>query len=112
MDANESKCKKCKNRGIIMVQNDGEEQRYGWSPLADGTLAGDRAAVYHRGSRCAITLNPAGTVLWQALSMPRTAGELAGELQGKWTGLDEATARRDVEAFLGQLREHDMVVEV
>lgn len=95
----------------MILEKDGVDQRYGCSPLADATLAGDRMAIYHRESRNAITLNPTGTVLWQALSVPRTVGQLVQELQAKWPGIDKATAQGDVASFLGQLREHDMIVE-
>ncbi len=89
-----------------------EQRRYGHSPMADATLAGDRMAIYHRASRNAITLNPAGTHLWQVLTAPRTVADLAHELQEKWTHLDEDKARQDVDAFLVQLRMHDLIIEI
>lgn len=81
------------------------------SEHADATLAGDRAAIYHRVTRNAITLNPTGTVLWEAMAEPRQIIELVEALQQQWPDLDTATARHDVETFLHQLELHELVDE-
>lgn len=95
--------------GRIAISAPTSDTRFARSPHADATLAGDRAAIYHRQTKSAITLNPAGTVLWEAMKSPRTAEELAAILREKWPSLDTETARRDVDAFLESLRGHDLV---
>jgi hypothetical protein len=49
-------------------------------------------------------INSAGRVLWEALSEGATEPELARALTTAY-GLDDATAQRDVAAFLGGLRD-------
>ncbi len=76
---------------------------------ADATMAGDRAAIYHRETRKAITLNPSGTILWQALETPCTRADLVKVLQARWPQIDDETAGADVDKFIDQLRTHELV---
>lgn len=88
------------------------EGRYARSPQADSTLAGDRAALYHRHTRTAVTLNRSGTVLWQAMDVPRTRAELGRVLQEQWPGLPDDTARADVAAFISEMQTQGFCEEV
>jgi len=88
----------------------GSAQRFGRSPHADSTLAGDRAAIYHRISKKAITLNPSGTILWGSLESPKTAQELIAFLQERWPQVDSEILARDVQAFIEQLHSYDLLV--
>jgi hypothetical protein len=83
--------------------------RFQRSPQADGTLAGDRAAIYHRGSRKAITLNPAGTILWQALDTPKSATELMEVLRQRFPQVPDETLQADVHSFVEQLQTQDLL---
>lgn len=85
-------------------------ERWVQSAQADGTLAGDRAAIYHRETRKAVTLNSVGTVLWQALEVPRSRAELAGEITTRWPQVEQARAEADVDRFLEELRGHQLIV--
>jgi len=81
------------------------------SPQADATLAGDRAAIYHRETRKALTLNPVGTLVWQALTTPQTRNDLLEMLQTRFPQVDQATLSADLEKFLAELRGHALIIE-
>ena len=85
------------------------EQLFVQAPEADATLAGDRAAIFHRGTRVTLTLNATGTVLWLALAQPRRTAELVEALQAAWPALPGGVAKRDVVEFLKQVLEHGVV---
>lgn len=55
-----------------------------------------------------ITLNPTASFLWDALSQPRTAGELTDLLTAEFDVTPE-TAGKDVALFLEMLRHNEMV---
>lgn len=81
------------------------------SPQADATLAGDRAAIYHRETRKALTLNPVGTLVWQALETPQTQSGLLEMLQARFPQVESATLSADLEKFLAELRGHALITE-
>lgn len=56
-----------------------------------------------------IELNPSASVLWEALSQPKTAAELAAVLQNSY-GVTPEQARADVQEFLELLVRYEMVV--
>ena len=85
-------------------------QRFSRSAHADSTLAGDRAAIYHRFSKKAITLNPSGTILWGSLDAPKTTDELIAVLQERWPQVEAETLAQDVQTFIEQLQSHDLLV--
>lgn len=69
---------------------------------------GDRLVLYHSGTGAAITLNPTGAALWRRLEVPSSFDALVGWLEE--TGEPEAgRARRDLEAFLHDLSEHELI---
>ena len=54
--------------------------------------------------------NPAGTLLWNALSEGATRAELATALQDEY-GIDENQALGDVDAYLGMLTENELLAD-
>ena len=58
-----------------------------------------------------VALNATSSFLWDALSEPRSAGQLVQLLLDEFT-VEEETAVRDVNAFLTTLLEKEMVTEV
>ncbi len=83
--------------------------RYVQSGDADATMAGDRAAIFHRGTQSAVTLNPSGTLLWNSLTTPQSADELSSFLMGRFPMVSEEQAAKDVEAFLAELLSHNLL---
>lgn len=83
--------------------------RYVRSPQADATRAGGSAVIYHRDTGSAITLNPAGTLLWERLATPATEAELVAVLMETWPSVSRETAQADVAAYVVELREHDLI---
>lgn len=74
-----------------------------WKDSASGILALDeRGAAF-------LAANPSGALLWRALAGGATREELAAELAAEFA-LDRARAIADTEAFLAQLREHDLLI--
>jgi hypothetical protein len=83
--------------------------KYVQSGEADATMAGDRAAIFHKRTKSAITLNPTGTVLWNRLTSPLSAEELVSALRERYPKVGEEQARADVHAFLADLLTHEML---
>ncbi|MGI8908692.1 MAG: PqqD family protein [Candidatus Sumerlaeaceae bacterium] len=83
--------------------------RYVQSSDADATMAGDRAAVFHRGTQSAVTLNPSGTLLWNSLAAPKSVDELVSGLLARFPSLAQDQARTDVDAFLSELLSHKLL---
>lgn len=73
------------------------KQALEWRSVEDEVVALDVDAGLYLGA------NASGAVLWSALAIGATRGELADRLREVY-GLDPQTAERDVEAFLGELR--------
>lgn len=57
-----------------------------------------------------ITLNPVGTMVWEALAQPRDPGALADELNGRFGAVGREALERDCAEFVAQLRELGLVV--
>jgi hypothetical protein len=70
------------------------------TPLADGT-----GVLLHLGTKFYFALNATGVVVWEALAAgePADADRLADLLAERFSGVDRATARADVEALLRDL---------
>lgn len=83
--------------------------RYSHSAHADSTMAGDRAAIFHRATRVAITLNTTGTILWNSMTTPRSRDELVQELAGRFPSISEEQLSQDVDGFIDQLTSHDLL---
>jgi len=79
------------------------------SPDVDASRVGDRLVLYHRGTRKALVLNPAGSWLWEQLVAGRTADQLADALIERWPAIGRDRASADAAAFLDELGRHDML---
>lgn len=60
--------------------------------------------------RCMITLNDTGAFLWEKLAEEQTSASLLQALLEEYA-VDEATAQKDVDAFMNNLRENDLLEE-
>ena len=58
-----------------------------------------------------VTLNPTGTLIWEALDGPSDADAIASRLIADLEGVTEDELRADVEAFLADLRKQGLVEE-
>ncbi|HEX9889451.1 MAG TPA: PqqD family protein [Nitriliruptorales bacterium] len=56
-------------------------------------------------------INPTGALLWPHLAEGATRDELVEVLLDQHEELDQTRARNDVDAFLGSLRERNLLVE-
>ena len=50
-----------------------------------------------------ITLNPVGTLIWDALAQPADADSLTDRFQFEFEGVSSEQLRADIAAFLGEL---------
>jgi hypothetical protein len=75
-----------------------------WRKIEDEVIALEgRTATY-------LSANPAASLLWEALARGTTRDELRSMLIEEF-GLDEERAGADVDAFLTELAQHDLLVE-
>jgi hypothetical protein len=58
-----------------------------------------------------ITLNPVGTLVWNALDGERDASALAGDLVGEFTGVTRAQLEADIVDFLSELAASRLVTD-
>jgi hypothetical protein len=58
-----------------------------------------------------ITLNPVGTMVWDALDGTRDAGAVADHLLPSLEGVTKEQLESDVAKFLGEMRDEGLVVE-
>lgn len=58
-----------------------------------------------------ITLNPVGTMVWEALDGRRDVRELAEHLAGRLDHVDLEQARTDVTRFMDELRQLGLITE-
>ena len=83
---------------------------YGRSEQVEVSSVGDRVVLYHRTSRSALVLNPAGSRLWERLASPASPQELTAALRERFPALTREDAFRDVSAFLDELTRHGAIV--
>lgn len=69
---------------------------------------GDEAVVLESATGTYLTLNASGKLLWRALEDGATSSEMAAMLVEQY-GIDGPRAAEDVAAFLGRLRERQLV---
>ena len=58
-----------------------------------------------------ITLNPVGTVVWEALDGKRAAADLADDLVGQFEAVSRGQLENDIRDFLAELHRLGLVVE-
>ena len=73
-----------------------------WRALEGEVIALDNA------TRRYLATNPSGTVLWEALAEGATREDLVAALRGRFD-VDEATAARDVDAFVAAVRSENLL---
>jgi hypothetical protein len=74
-----------------------------------GTAVGDRVVLFHRRTQKSIVLNPTGAALWNALSSPLSAEDMAAHLVASHADLTEARAADDVSRYIAQLSEQELI---
>ena len=82
---------------------------------ADGVLSeviDGRAAVVDREGVELLTLNPSGTMVWEALASPTDVETIVSRLLETYDGVDAYAARRDVELLISELSALGLVVSV
>jgi hypothetical protein len=83
--------------------------RYVHKPGVEAAAMQDQMVLYDLASKRFCVLNDTAAFLWRQLSEGRTAEELCGSLVGAFEGVDESTARGDVDATLSELVTLDLV---
>ena len=99
-----------------MIKSNRNDERNEWyMKLKDGFIlrevAGQMVAVPVRGDvdlNMMITLNGTGAFLWEKLQKEVSGDELVSALLEEYD-VDEATARRSVNAFVGKLKENGFI---
>lgn len=69
----------------------------------------DRAVLVTADGKEVVTLNPVGSLVWQALQEPADVDALADALAGHFPDVDGAVLHRDVEAFVGSLLQAGLI---
>ncbi len=73
-------------------------------------VSGDRAVLLDVAGTELITLNPVGTIVWQALDEPRDAPAVAAHLQERFPDVHVEQLEADAAAFLDELAAAGLVV--
>jgi hypothetical protein len=84
----------------------------GRAPGCTAELVGDRILVVDARGRHITTLNPVGSLVWQAVDGVRDLDAITAEVTRATTGADGDQVRRDVERFLAELADDGLVVPV
>ncbi len=77
----------------------------------DWVKAGDEEIILDSDREQYLATNPTGALLWEALAEGADKAHLVGILLEHYDDLDPERAADDVDAFLEQLRELDLVEE-
>lgn len=85
------------------------QKRFQRQASTDTTHAGDRAAIFHKEDKKAVTLNPTGTFLWESMKVPLSSDDLVKILREKFPELTCEQASNDVSAFLSVLQQHNLI---
>lgn len=72
--------------------------------------SGDRVVVYQTRTQASIVLNPTGSWLWNQLESPKTLEWLIESLGREHPEVDSATLRSDVEAYVTEMVENQVLV--
>ena len=85
------------------------QKKFKRQATTDTTHAGDRAAIFHKEDKKAVTLNPTGTFLWESMKEPLSGEDLVKVLRDKFPELTCEQASNDVNAFLSVLTQHNLI---
>ncbi len=83
--------------------------RFRRSTRVDETRVGDRVVLYHRDAGSGIVLNPAGSLIWDAMSTPRSQDELATQLATKFPSIPRSRIESDVSTYIDSLLAHSLI---
>ena len=72
--------------------------------------SGERVVVYQNQTQNSIILNPTGSWLWNQLESPRSLGWLVETLGREHPEVDSQTLRNDIEAYIGEMLENQVLV--
>lgn len=86
-------------------------KRYRAHPDLTSRVIDGEAVILQIATTTYYSLNPSGTLLWEALREGATRDDLVGRLVDEY-GIDRPTAERDVDALLADLVAENLVVEV
>jgi hypothetical protein len=79
------------------------------NPAVAESIAGGRAVLFNPDRQLTLVLNPVGTLVWVLLGQPASTSALAVAMSAHFEGVGQDRIRADVERFVGQLVERDMV---
>lgn len=71
--------------------------------------AGDRVVLLDSAGAELITLNAVGSIVWEALQEPASTDVLADQLSERFADVPRDQLRSDVERFVAQLEEAELV---
>ena len=83
--------------------------RFRRSDRVDETRVGDRVVLYHRDTGSGVVLNPTGSLIWDALASPQSAGQLADHLAAKFPSALPERIATDVGGYVDSLLEIDLI---
>ena len=71
--------------------------------------SGDTVVILHADGRTLTTLNPVGALVWKALDGERDTAALARDLVDEFDGVEIGDLKADIDAFITELAESDLV---
>lgn len=77
-------------------------------PEAADSRVGDETVILHLGSGVYFGLDPVGTRIWEILAQPTRHGALMAQLLAEFEVVEDVLVA-DINAFLGQLLDHDIL---
>ncbi len=95
-----------------MTSTSHDTDRFRRSDRVDETRVGDRVVLYHRDTGSGVVLNPTGSLIWDALAMPCSAADLAGDLATRYPGLSADRIESDINTYVESLRENGLIADV
>jgi hypothetical protein len=81
------------------------------SDRVDETRIGDRLVLYQRDTGAGIVLNPAGSLIWDTLSKPRSTDQIVDVLAQRYDRVARERVSNDVATYINSLRNHSLLDE-
>ena len=79
------------------------------SDRVDETRVGDRVVLYHRDTGSGVVLNPAGSRIWDSLTVPASADDLAERLAREHRAVPREQIAADVATYVNSLKEQKLI---
>lgn len=86
------------------------EVSYQRSAEVDTSTVGERVILFERASKRAIVLNPTGAQVWRLLETPRSLAQMSAALQEQFPDVAASQIGGDVELYLRELLDQNLVV--